>query len=117
DFARLGLLYLQNGRWNGEQLWPEDWVQYSTTPTTTLLNGVSADNPIGYGAQLWLSPPLKRGVPAAEYFMLGWADQSVYMVPDKDLVIVRMGMTKPGSNAWDFKSFAGLVQAAFSEKN
>lgn len=117
DFARLGLLYLQNGRWNGEQLWPEDWVSYSTTPTTTLLNGVSADNPIGYGAQLWLSPPLERDVPAAAYFMLGWADQSVYMVPDKDLVIVRMGMTKPGSNAWDFKSFATLVQAAFPEEN
>ena len=115
DFARLGLLYLQNGRWNGEQLWPEDWVQYSTTPTTTLLNGVSADSPLGYGAQIWLNPPLERDVPVSTYLMGGWAGQTVYMAPDKDLVIVRMGMTKPGSKAWDFKSFATLVHSAFPD--
>ena len=34
DFARLGLLYVQNGRWNGEQLWPDGWVAYSSTPST-----------------------------------------------------------------------------------
>ncbi|WP_417320173.1 serine hydrolase domain-containing protein [Emcibacter sp.] len=113
DFARLGLLYLRNGNWNGEQLWPEDWVAYSTTPSTTLLEGVSKDKPFGYGAQIWLDTPFQEGVPAARFMMSGWAGQTVYMVPEKDLVIVRMGMTKPGSDVWDFKEFSTLVEAAF----
>ena len=48
DWARLGLFCLQNGRWQGQQLLPADWLQYSTSPTPT--------NPRNnYGAHFWLN--------------------------------------------------------------
>ena len=47
DFARLGLLFLQDGMWEGKALLPDNWVVYSRGPTRTLPDG-------SYGAHLWL---------------------------------------------------------------
>ncbi len=98
DWAKLGQLMLQNGQWNGEQLLPENWVDYSTTPTKT-----SDDNQ--YGAQFWLnndpnSTNKKRtwpDVPEDAYYMGGYQGQYVVTVPSKELVVVRFGFTKPGT--------------------
>ncbi|MCP3673628.1 MAG: serine hydrolase, partial [Gammaproteobacteria bacterium] len=99
DWAKLGQLMLQNGQWNGEQLLPENWVEYSTTPTKT-----SDDNQ--YGAQFWLnnnptSPNKRRkwpDVPEDAYYMGGFQGQYVVTVPSKELVVVRFGFTKPGTD-------------------
>ena len=48
DFARFGLLYLNDGVWNGQRILPEGWVEYSHTPSPT--------NPT-YGAQWWMLHP------------------------------------------------------------
>jgi len=48
DWARFGLLFLQDGVWRGERILPEGWVEYSTTPTPKAEQG-------GYGAQWWLN--------------------------------------------------------------
>ena len=111
DFARLGLLYLQDGVWNGERLWNEGWVDYSTTPTDTLLDGNAAGR--GYGGQIWIYPPFKKDVPAENYAFRGWGGQSVGIVPSKDLVVVRMGLTRPGSNAWNDAKFFEMIRASF----
>ena len=47
DWGKLGLLYLHNGNWNGQQIFAKDWVKYVSTPTPTS-NGT-------YGAQFWLN--------------------------------------------------------------
>ncbi|MDA3817995.1 MAG: serine hydrolase [Prolixibacteraceae bacterium] len=104
DYTRFGLLYLNNGNWQGEQILPEDWVEYSTTTA----NGSEGE----YGAFFWLN---KAGtdypdVPRDMYCCRGHDGQFIYIIPSKDLVIVRTGFSKNGE--FDQNGFiAGIVNA------
>ena len=85
DWARFGLLYLKQGNWNGEQIIDSTWVDYVSTPTNTS-NG-------RYGAQFWLNagghyPDAPRDLYSAN----GYQGQYVFIIPSKDLVIVRTGL-------------------------
>ncbi len=71
DFARFGLLFLNDGVWDGERILPEGWVEYSHAPSP------SSD---GYGAQWWLA-----GGDAFE--ARGLFGQFIHVNPDHDLVI------------------------------
>jgi len=85
DWAKLGLLYMNKGNWNGEQIIDSTWVDYATTPTNT------SDGQ--YGAQIWLNKGLKYpDVPKDMFYFGGYQGQKVYMIPSKDLVVVRMGI-------------------------
>ncbi|QNM85075.1 serine hydrolase [Polaribacter pectinis] len=87
DWAKLGLLYLHNGNWYGEQLFAKDWVKYATTATPTS-NG-------WYGAQIWLNAGKRYpDAPKNMYSFNGFQGQNVFILPDEELVIVRMGLTK-----------------------
>ena len=87
DWAKLGLLYLHNGEWNGEHLFDKDWVDYATTPTPTS-NGE-------YGAQIWLNAGGKYpDAPKNMYSFNGYKGQNVFILPNQDLVIVRTGLTQ-----------------------
>jgi CubicO group peptidase (beta-lactamase class C family) len=109
DFARLGLLFLQDGMWQGERLLPEDWVVYSRGPTRTLPDR-------SYGAHLWLRLRESEGLgvppmPEDAYYFLGHDEQIVAIVPSRDLVIVRLGLTRRGGD-WDHaRDLAPIVQA------
>lgn len=86
DWAKFGLLYLNNGNWNGEELFNKKWVDYVTTPTPTS-NGT-------YGAQFWLNAEKQfKDVPANMYFADGYQGQRVYVLPDQEMVIVRFGLS------------------------
>ncbi|ALU75885.1 serine hydrolase [Tenacibaculum dicentrarchi] len=87
DWAKLGLLYLHNGQWNGKHLFDKDWVEYATTPTPT------SDKQ--YGAQIWLNAGEKYAdVPKNMYSFNGYKGQNVFILPTENLVIVRTGLTK-----------------------
>ncbi|MCG8183104.1 serine hydrolase domain-containing protein [Tenacibaculum piscium] len=87
DWAKLGLLYLHNGQWNGTHLFDNDWVEYATTPTPT------SDKQ--YGAQIWLNAGGKYAdVPKNMYSFNGYKGQNVFILPTENLVIVRTGLTK-----------------------
>ena len=93
DWAKLGLLYLYNGSWNGEQLFSKDWVAYATTPTPTSEGG--------YGAQFWLNSEKQfKDVPKSMYFADGYQGQRVYVFPDQELVIVRFGLLNFDENSF-----------------
>lgn len=93
DWSKFGLLYLHNGNWNGVQLFKKEWVKYATTPTQT------SDGQ--YGAQIWLNAEKTYpNVPKNMYFFSGYQGQNVFIVPDKDLVVVRMGLTKNADVDW-----------------
>jgi CubicO group peptidase (beta-lactamase class C family) len=76
DYAKFGLLYLRGGLWDAEQVLPEDWVEYSRTPSPT--------NP-EYGAHWWLD--LER--PGVMY-AVGARGQVITVDPAHDLVIVQL---------------------------
>jgi CubicO group peptidase (beta-lactamase class C family) len=98
DWARLGLLFLQDGMWQGKRLLPEGWVAYSLTPTKLSRDGE-------FGAHLWTKLPETRDggeppFPDDAFYMLGHDQQTVAIVPSRDLVIVRLGLTREGGD-WD----------------
>ncbi len=94
DWARFGLLFLNDGVWNGERILPEGWVKYSSTPAPAA--------PIGqYGAQWWLNAGAPNdaakcyhpGLPNEEYGAEGFEGQYVFIIPSKKLVVVRLGVS------------------------
>ncbi len=94
DWARFGLLYLNDGYWLGERILPEGWVEYSTTPAKGAKRGE-------YGAQFWLNAgepgnPENRefpDIPEDMFYMSGYEDQYVFIIPSENLVVVRLGLT------------------------
>ena len=104
DWAKFGLLYLHEGNWNGEQLFDASWVKYVTTPT--------AHSDGTYGAHFWLNAEGKYpGVPRDLYSANGYQGQYVFIIPSKDLVIVRTGLAEPPD--FDLDNFLKEVVAAF----
>ena len=87
DYARFGLLYLNNGNWLGEQILPDGWVKYVTT------GAKGSDGK--YGSFFWLN---KSGdypdVPRDMYSCQGHDGQFIYIIPSKNLVVVRTGFSK-----------------------
>ncbi len=98
DLARFGLLYLQNGVWNGERLLSQDWIRFVRTPAPAESNRRSA-----YGGQWWLVPNDRTDVPRDAYSTAGNRGQYVIVVPSHDVVIVRRGLDwgRQGFNRWD----------------
>mgnify|MGYP003384046991 CR=1 FL=1 len=93
DWGKFGLLYLNNGNWNGEQLFDKSWVAYVTTPTPTS-NGE-------YGAHFWLNAEGQfPDIPNNMFSANGYQGQRVFIFPDQDLVVVRMGLRSMDYNAF-----------------
>lgn len=98
DWAKFGLLYLHEGNWNGEQLFDKNWAKYVATPTPTSKGE--------YGGHFWLNAGGKYpDVPKDMYFCGGFQGQKVIIIPSKELVIVRFGLTEDE----DF-DFNGMVR-------
>jgi CubicO group peptidase (beta-lactamase class C family) len=99
DFGRFGLLYYNNGQWNGEQILPQDWVKESIVPP--------AGNPFhNYGYQFWLNGQDEKDinkkafpdVPDDLFYADGYGGQNIYIIPSKKLVVVRLGLHKIDEN-------------------
>ena len=97
DWARFGLLYLNDGYWLGERILPEGWVEYSMTPSVAA--------PLGeYGAQWWLNvgkkgnPEQRRypTLPEDAFCAEGFEEQYVMVIPSENLVVVRLGVSHHG---------------------
>jgi CubicO group peptidase (beta-lactamase class C family) len=85
DWAKLGLLYLHEGNWNGEQILDSSFVKYVATPTNTSEGR--------YGAHFWLNAGgIYPDVPADLFSANGFQGQMVIIIPSKEVVIVRMGL-------------------------
>ncbi len=82
DFARFGLLYMQRGMWNGEQVVPAAWVDASVTAAPTYE---------GYGYQWWLEGKTDPALPADLFAAEGHDGQFIYVIPSLELVVVRNG--------------------------
>lgn len=98
DLARFGLLYLNNGAWNGRRLISEEWIEFVRTPAPA-----TAESGNFYGGQWWLVPDDRNDVPADAYATAGNRGQYVIVVPSHDVVIVRRGLDfgQQGFDRWD----------------
>jgi CubicO group peptidase (beta-lactamase class C family) len=84
NWARLGMLYLQDGVWQGQRLLPEGWARFVSTPAP----GWKRKE---YGGQFWVNGEGQWSLPRDAYFMSGAGGQHTFIVPSHDLVVVRMG--------------------------
>lgn len=92
DWARFGLLYLNDGVVGGERLLPPGWVDYSAAPTP-------GSERFGYAAGFWTNRGdgegqryrIARGIPADAFFARGANGQYIVIVPSQHLVVVRLG--------------------------
>lgn len=112
EWARFGLLYLQDGVWEDERILPEGWVQYTSTPAPS-------DPQAAYGAHFWLRIPKEyRGagntLPQDAFHAVGHEAQFVTIVPSRNTVIVRLGKTRY-PQAWKHDVFVNNVLAALRE--
>ena len=94
DWARFGLLYLGDGVYNGRRLLPEGWVKRTATPAGPAARGQ-------YGYQFWLNAGAKGNsgdreyphAPTDMFYADGYEGQNVFIIPSRQLVIVRLGMS------------------------
>ena len=84
NWARLGLLYLRDGVWNGQRLLPEGFAKFVGTPAP-------AWREPEYGGQFWVNGTGRWNLPRDAYFAFGAGGQHTFIVPSHDLVVVRMG--------------------------
>lgn len=98
DLARFGMLYEQDGVWNGERLLSREWIDFVRTPAPA-----TSETGNFYGGQFWLVPDDRTDVPADAYSTAGNRGQFVIVVPSHDLVIVRRGLDwgRQGFDRWD----------------
>ncbi len=98
DLARMGLLYLEGGVWDGERLLSEKWIDFVRTPAPA-----TAERGNEYGGQWWLVPDNRNDVPKSAYSTAGNRGQFTIVVPTHNLVIVRRGLDygRQGFNRWD----------------
>lgn len=98
SMARFGLLALNNGKWNNEQIVPRDYFIAATAP--------SQDINKAYGYLWWLNGKQSYHLPASQtefkgslipngptdmYMALGKNDQKIYVIPSLNMVVIRMG--------------------------
>ena len=84
NWARLGLLFLQDGVWNGERILPEGFVDFVRTPAP-------AWQEPQYGGQFWVNGTGEWNLPSDAYWMSGNGGQHTFIVPSHDLVMLRLG--------------------------
>jgi len=97
DFAKIGRLYLNNGKWDGQQVVPETWVKKSMT----IINDSKDSQGYPYTYQ-W------RVKEDGAIFAKGVLGQYIYVDPEKNVVIVRMG--KKSSDVVWAEFFEGLCE-------
>ncbi|HJO12045.1 MAG: serine hydrolase [Gammaproteobacteria bacterium] len=116
DWARLGLLYQNRGMWGDERLLTEEFVDFVQSPAP-------AWDPPVYGGLFWLNPADENGqgmriptLPTDAYNAAGAGNQSTYVIPSRELVIVVMShragaIFAPDRNEREYEALGLAVKA------
>ncbi len=84
NWARIGMLYLQDGMWQGRRILPEGWTKFVSTPAPAWKEPI-------YGGLFWLNGTGVFPIPKTAYYAAGGGGQNVFIVPSRDMVVVRLG--------------------------
>ncbi|MEM6345709.1 MAG: serine hydrolase [Bacteroidota bacterium] len=83
DHARFGMLFLNQGRWGEQEIFPSSWIKAATTPSAANAN---------YGYMWWLNQSSGtrywEGVPESVYYAAGFGGNYIVVAPEQDIVIV-----------------------------
>ncbi len=107
DFARFGLLFLNDGVFNGKRILPEGWVDYSRTP--------ASDSKGGYGSFFWLNR--SKSLPSAPedmYMCVGHDGQRIFILPSQQMVVVVLGYSPTAKGGMDFNSLLKDILATLN---
>lgn len=114
DWAKFGLLYLQDGMWNGERMLPEGWVRHATTPASSIPGNA-------FGAHFWIEIPDEYAsggdaslLPQDAFHAVGHAGQFITVIPSRELVVIRLGLSRHTS-AWQHDIFLKKLLAAVKD--
>lgn len=113
DWARFGLLYLNDGEINGHRILPDDWVDFSASAT------LDTD----YGAGFWTNRSehpnakgrVRLGIPRDAFFASGYLGQRVVILPTQHLVISRLGDSADPTG--DIRGLGRLVKEVIAAVN
>jgi CubicO group peptidase (beta-lactamase class C family) len=127
EIARLGLLYLNKGKWNGEQLLSEDWVAQATSPQVPNTLAPFKDTswyailPGSYGFGFWVNgttpgnQPFLKNAPPHTAIMQGFMNNNCFIIPEWEMVVVRFGTDKEVIPT-KFEEFFSLMDQAVVER-
>ena len=107
DFARLGQLYLRNGIWKGDTLIDPAYVKASVMPTGLPDERTGAEGDF-YGYAWWLIPDYKG---LQIFYARGILGQYIIVVPEKEMVIVRLGEKRGEKKGMHLQDVYDLVDA------
>lgn len=121
EFAKLGLLYLYDGNWNGEQLLSREWIRSATTSRTAgipdytgkFYRGIPGCSSYGYG--WWVNTGEHNDVaipdmPAGSFHASGYNNNHMWVIPEWNMVVVRLGTD--GSVSGIYRDFFKLMKRA-----
>jgi CubicO group peptidase (beta-lactamase class C family) len=106
DWARFGLLYLNDGVAGARRLLPEGWVRYSALPTPAAWAGMGAGFWTNLGDSKGARFRTGLGMPRDSFYASGVLGQYVVIVPSQRLVIARFGVS---GNQYDIEGVSKLV--------
>ncbi len=101
DYAKMGKLFLDSGRWKGKQIVPEEWVLESTSINAEHLEAESNNSAhlnIGYGYQWWIPGTSKKYGDEEEFMAIGIYNQFIYVNRTTNTVIIK---TSANRNYYD----------------
>jgi CubicO group peptidase (beta-lactamase class C family) len=101
DYVRFGLLFLHDGEWNGTRIVSKDWVRAATAVDTTT-------DPADFYQYFWWIDMKHR----ERFYALGNLGQYVYVAPDADTVVVRLGADWGVDNQTWLATFRDVVDRA-----
>jgi len=111
DFARLGYLWLNKGRWGDQQLVPEEWM----TQATRRFTRADGETPMNYGYTFWIQDDWEN-VPSDTFSSRGFKRNDCHVIPSLDLVVARLGNSNPpGRLGGEFtRAYVEKIVAAIS---
>ena len=111
DWVAVGQFALQEGRWNGEELLPRNWMDLSTRAVD-----VEESEEDGYGASWWVNREadgslVEPSLPPDTYWARGHDGQRMIIVPSEDLVVLRLGFSPELEDVGAMELTADVIEA------
>ncbi len=104
DLAKFGSLYLHEGRWNGRQIIPAEWIAESTRRRIAVKDSIWPMGEIGYGYQWWHDSFTTDARPLESFTAVGNGQQRVFVLPALRLVVTML------AGRYNDKSAEGLTE-------